>query len=246
MPQRRHWRIAQQGGSFAVQGQIHVGIVVGQHDVVAQGPGHRLIQPVLAAGGGGGVVGEAEHHQPQAIPLAPGEPIEVGAPARLRIEGQKHGIGPRPDAVRPGGRGSRDRAAGPRRRDRAPPAAGGPCPPGSPPAAAPPARGPPPRRNGEAPRPPPPPGRAGWRHGGSRRRSRAATGPRRWPRGRRRGGWRSVEPRERSSSGGSGGPAAADAGRRPLAARRSCAGRCGRRRRCRAGDTLRDGHPGKP
>ncbi len=81
----------EQGRSFPVEGEIHIGIVVGEHDVVAQGTLHERIEPVLGTGGGGGVVGKAEHHELQGIPGAGAELLGIGAPVVLRIQPEKMG-----------------------------------------------------------------------------------------------------------------------------------------------------------
>ena len=80
----------QQGRSLAVEGQIHVRVVVGQHQPMAHRPRGGFIYPGLLTRGGGGVVGVAEHHQLQVVPLLRAEGIKIRSPARLGIERQKH------------------------------------------------------------------------------------------------------------------------------------------------------------
>ena len=81
---------SQQGRRLAIEGQIHVRVVVGQHQPMAKGPFRRFIQPDLLARGGSGVVGVAEHHQLQVVPLLWAEGIKIRSPARLGIERQQH------------------------------------------------------------------------------------------------------------------------------------------------------------
>ena len=80
----------QQGRRLAIEGQIHVRVVVSQHQAMAHRPRGGFIEPGLLTRGGGGVVGVAEHHQLQVVPLLRAEGIKIRSPARFGIERQQH------------------------------------------------------------------------------------------------------------------------------------------------------------
>ena len=85
--------MAQQGRGLAIERQIQIRVVVGKHDVVVDSAGHGGIEPGLLTRGGGGVMREAENHQPQGIPLGVAQVVVIGPPAPLRIQGEQHRFG---------------------------------------------------------------------------------------------------------------------------------------------------------
>ena len=80
----------QQGWGLALKGQIHIGVVVGQHGITALGDGHGLLQPLLRTGGGGGVVGITQHQQAQLPLLLIAELLKSWAPTLIRKQRQTH------------------------------------------------------------------------------------------------------------------------------------------------------------
>ena len=84
-------RMEQKGRRLPLQGEVDIGIVVGQHDVMVDGTSHGAIQPALIAGGGRGVVGKPQHHQFQLVPDAGWQLVEIGAPPLIGAQGQQGG-----------------------------------------------------------------------------------------------------------------------------------------------------------
>ena len=66
---------------------------MGEHHTMAPGPLGRLIHPELLAHRGGGVVGEAQHHQLEAIPFAVRQLVEIGTEALVSPQAQELGLG---------------------------------------------------------------------------------------------------------------------------------------------------------
>ena len=66
---------------------------MGEHNAMAHGPLGSRLQPGLLARGGGGIVGKAQHHQAQIVPLAGADLIEIGRETLLSRQGQEAGPG---------------------------------------------------------------------------------------------------------------------------------------------------------
>jgi hypothetical protein len=93
MPTARQRGLRSRAGAWPSRARSSIGVVVGEDHPMALGPRGRLIDPFLLPHRGGGVVGEAQHHQFQPVPLAAGELVEIGSEALLRVQPQKLGLG---------------------------------------------------------------------------------------------------------------------------------------------------------